>query len=386
MSKSNKKNIIAVLLVIALGGAGYVGWQKYQADGGAPVEAPRPAAHKSSDTLHFDANAPQLAFIQIKPVEAFPEPLVEPLSARLAYDDNHTAKVFSPINGRVVKILAETGAQVKAGEGVLVLDAPDYALAAADSNKANADLTRKQEAYQRARLLYTAKGLARKDLESAEADWQQAVAEAARAKARLKNLAHGAGEVDGQYILRAPVDGVISERQVNAGSEVRPDAPNPLFVITDPTHLWANVDLPEQEIGKVEAGQSVIVQVDAYPSESFLGKVAVIGGAMDTFTRRIQVRCELENPQLRLKPEMYARVSPIADVHSSLPRIPNTALFTQGLYSYVFVELSPGVLQRRRVTLGLQGHDSYVKEGLKAGERVVTSGALLLNAELSGND
>jgi cobalt-zinc-cadmium efflux system membrane fusion protein len=84
---------------------------------------------------------------------------------------------------------------------------------------------------------------------------------------------------------------------------------------------------------------------------------------------------------------MYARVTPIADLHSSLPRIPNTAIFTQGLYSYVFVENSVGVLQRRKISLGLQGHpDSYVKQGLKAGERVVTVGALLLNAELSGND
>ncbi|MDD5612618.1 MAG: efflux RND transporter periplasmic adaptor subunit, partial [Gallionella sp.] len=99
------------------------------------------------------------------------------------------------------------------------------------------------------------------------------------------------------------------------------------------------------------------------------------------------VRCELDNPLGKLKPEMFARVSPIADVHSSLPRLPNTAIVTQGLYSYVFVEQSVGVLQRRKVTLGLQGHEfSFVKEGLKAGERVVTTGALLLNAELAGND
>lgn len=385
MIKLDKQKIIAILSVAALAGAGYAGWQKYrQAE--VHVAVPQPVAHKASDTLHFDVNAPQLTFIQIKSVEAFPEPLVEPLSARIAYDDNRTARVFSPINGRVIKILAETGAQVEAGDGVLALDAPDYAQAAADSSKANADLLRKQEAYQRAKLLYSAKGLARKDLESAEADWQQAQAEALRAKARLKNLTGNSIDEAGQYILRAPIDGVVSERQVNAGSEVRPDASNSLFVITDPTHVWANVDLPEQLIDKVQVGQPVIAQVDAYPNESFMGKVAVIGGAMDTFTRRIQVRCELENPQLKLKPEMYARVSPIADLHSSLPRIPNTSLFTQGLYNYVFVELSPGVLQRRRVTLGLQGHETYVKDGLKAGERVVTSGALLLNAELSGND
>lgn len=380
------KKILGLLMVAVLSVGGYFGWKKYQAPAKVPVAAPQVAARKTTDTLHFEPNAPQLAFIQIKPVEAFPEPLVEPLNGRIAYDDNRTARVYSPINGRVVKILAETGRKVEAGEGVLTLDAPDYAQAAADSSKAEADLLRKQEAYDRATLLYKAKGMARKDVELAEDDWQQARAEAARAKARLNNLSRPINGAGGLFVLRAPIDGVISERQVSAGSEVRPDASTSLFVITDPAHLWVNVDLPEQDIDKVKEGQSVIVQVDAYPTESFLGKVVVIGGAMDTFTRRIQVRCALDNLQLKLKPEMYARVSPIADVQSSLPRIPNTALFTQGLYSYVFVELSPGVLQRRRVTLGLQGHESYVKEGLKAGERVVTGGALLLNAELAGND
>lgn len=380
-----KKKITGLILALVLAGAAYWAWQYYQQTG-TPEEAAVPAPRKSSDTLHFDANAPQLTFIQIKPVEAFPEPLVEPLSAHIVYDDNRTARVFSPINGRIVKILAETGEKVKAGQGVLELDAPEYAQAAADSSKADADLSRKKESYERAKLLYKAKGLARKDLELAEADWQQAAAEAARAHARLSNLNNHSGGTANHYILRAPIDGVISERQVNAGSEVRPDTANALFVITDLTHLWANVDLPELDISRVSVGQSVIAQVDAYPAEGFTGKVTVIGGAMDTFTRRIQVRCELDNPQLKLKPEMYARVSPIADEHSSLPRIPNTALFTQGLYSYVFVELSPGVLQRRRVTLGLQGRETYVREGLKAGERVVTSGALLLNAELAGND
>lgn len=384
MSKLGK-NIFAFLIAVALAGAGFMGWQKYR-PAAAPADIPQPAPHKNSDTLHFETNSPQLAFIQVKPVDAFPEPLVEPLNGRIAYDDNRTARVFSPIAGRVVKILVEIGKEIKAGEGVLVLDAPDYAQAIADSSKADADLLRKQEVYERAKLLYKAKGLARKDLELAEADWQQAQAESSRAKARLNDLNNHSGGAAGQYILRSPIDGVVSERQVSAGSEVRPDAANPLFVITDPSHLWVMVDLPEQQLEKVNVGQAVLVRVDAYPNESFLGKVAVIGGALDAVTRRIQVRCELENLKLKLKPEMFARVAPIADIHSSLPRIPNTALFTQGLYSYVFVELSPGVLQRRRVTLGMQGRESYVKEGLNAGERVVTSGALLLNAELAGND
>lgn len=385
MIKLDKK-IIALLIALALGGAAYLFWQK------SPVvdkvaATPAPAMHKTSDTLHFEANAPQLSFIRIKPVEAFPEPLVEPLNARIAYDDNHTARVFSPVAGRVIKILVETGKSVEKGEGILVLDAPDYAQAVADTSRADADLLRKQEAYERAKLIYEARGLARKDLENTEADLHQAEAEAVRARARMNNLNGNPGRAAGQYVLVAPHAGVISERQVSAGSEVRPDAVNPLFVITDPARVWVQVDLPEQQMGKVKVGQAVLVEVDAYPDESFKGKITAIAGSLDPVTRRMQVRCEIDNPNLKLKPEMYARVSPIADMHSSLPRIPNTAIVTQGLYSYVFVEQGAGVLQRRKVTLGLQGHeDSYVKDGLKTGERVVTAGALLLNAELAGID
>lgn len=383
MIRLDKKIIV---LCIALGGAAYLALHKSH-DPGKAVAASDSAAHKTTDTLHFAANAPQLSFIRINPVEAYPEPLVEPLNARIAYDDNRTARVFSPIAGRVVKILAETGKLVAQGEGLLIIDAPDYAQAVADASRADADLLRKQQAYERARLMFEAQGLAKKDLESAEADSRQAEAEAVRARARLANLNGNSGGVSGQYVLRAPQAGVVSERQVNAGSEVRPDAANPLFVITDPAHVWVQVDLPEQQMGKLKVGQFVTAQVDAYPDETFTGKVTVIGGALDPVTRRMQVRCEIDNPALKLKPEMYARVSPIADVHFSLPRIPNTAIVTQGLYSYVFVEQGVGVLQRRKVTLEMQGHEySYVKDGLKAGERVATTGALLLNAELAGTD
>ncbi|MBI3480450.1 MAG: efflux RND transporter periplasmic adaptor subunit [Nitrosomonadales bacterium] len=383
----NKKNVISLLIALPLmAGAGYWIWNKYHtADTSA--NAAKPAPHTASDTLHFDANAPQLTYLHIKAAEAFPEPLLEPLNARITYDDNYTARVYSPISGRVTKIAAEAGQQVKVGDVLLQLDSPDYAQASSDSAKAEADLLRKQQAFERARQLLEIQGMARKDVESAEADWHQAEAEALRAKARLKNLASHTTTTEGQFILRAPLEGTISERQVNAGSEVRPDATSPLFVITNPQHLWAIVDLPEIQLGKIKIGQPVSIEVDAYPNEVFPGRIAVIGGTLDPLTRRIQIRCELEDAKHKLKPEMYARVTPSADSKSNLPRIANSALFTQGVSSFIFVELSPGVLQRRRVSLALQGPEySYVKEGLHAGERVVTSGALLLNSELSGEN
>jgi cobalt-zinc-cadmium efflux system membrane fusion protein len=142
MNNNFAKPVIAVFVVAALGGAGYWGWQKIGARQ-VPVVEDKPAAKQaSSDTLKYEANAPQLTFLQIKKIEAFPEPLVESLNARIAYSDNHTARVFSPIAGRVVKIVAETGQEVKAGDELLHIDSPDFAQAASDSVKADADLVR----------------------------------------------------------------------------------------------------------------------------------------------------------------------------------------------------------------------------------------------------
>ena len=385
MIKLNKKFLLLISVIVVTVVAGYWGWNKFRAPNLAPSPV-KPSIPTASDQLRFAANAPQLSFLKIKPVEAFPEPLVAPLNGHIAYDDNHTARVFSSLAGRVVKISAEVGMQIKKGDHLLVLDSPDFAMATADNAKANADLLRKQEVYERTKQLYQIKGIARKEVEAAAADWQQAQAEFLRAKARMKNLNADIPTLAGQFILRAPIAGTISERQVNAGSEVRPDAVNPLFVITDPLHLWVQIDLPERQLDKVNLGDLVSVEVDAYPGEVFQGKVTVIGGALDPFTRRIQVRCELDNPLLKLKPEMFARVTPIASDKSKLPRVPNASIVTEGLFSYIFVEQSPGVLQRRRVTLSLQGSDyAYIKEGLQAGERIVTSGALLLNSELGSS-
>jgi len=387
MIKISQNTVLMLSALLLAAGIGYWSAKKSFVPQ-AETKTEKTVSHADSDTLHFPVGAPQLDFVRAKPAEAFPEPLMDGLNARVTYDDNYTARVFPSISGRVVKIAVEAGQQVKAGDPLLWIDSPDYAQGTSDSLKAEADLASKKAEYERARQLYEAKGIALKDFESAESDWRQAEAEAQRAKARLKNLnSSSVTAAEGKYVLRAPIDGVISERQVNIGSEVQPGAANSLFVITNPKHLWVVVDLPEQKIGKVRIGQPISVEVDAYPNEVFIAKVSVISESLDPLLRRFQVRCDVVDTQHKLRPEMFARVSPVVDDQTKVPRVPNTALFTQGLYSFLFVEQSPGVFQRRRVTLGLQDAEfSYIKGGLHAGERVVTSGAILLNSELSGSN
>src|SRR6185436_11784679 len=134
------------------------------------------------------------------------------------------------------------------------LDSPDLAAAVADLRKAEADEARKRYALERARTLYEGQVLAKKDMESAQADFAQARAETERAALRLRNLAPAGAREDNRYVLRAPISGVVADRQANPGMEVRPDLPNPLYVITDPAKLWVLIDLPERDLPKVAPG------------------------------------------------------------------------------------------------------------------------------------
>jgi cobalt-zinc-cadmium efflux system membrane fusion protein len=375
----------ALTAVLAVAAAAWL-YSQFAARGGdAKPESAAPAQLNSRE-LRFAAGSQQLSFIKVETVDAVPEPLLDPLSARVAYDENHTVRISSPIAGRVTRIFVEPGDRVVAGQPLLLVDSPEFAAAVADVAKSHADLQFKQKSYARANESYEAGVIPRRDFENAESDLRQAEAENNRGILRLRNLDPAASETRATgYALRARINGIVSERTANPGMEVRPDAPNPLFVITDPTHLWVIVDLPERNLGAVHVGQDVVVEVDAYPQEHFAGRIAAIGEVLDPATRRVQVRCVLDNPRRLLKPEMYARVTPLAGTQEKLPRIPNSALLTVGLYSFLFVEKEPGVFEKRQVTLGLQGHsESYVKQGLAGGERVVTVGALLLNAELAG--
>lgn len=326
--------------------------------------------------------SPQLNSLKIEPVTEIPVPVTEPLNGKIVFDENRTARVYSPVAGRALNIQAQIGEAVKAGQPLLVMDSPDVGAAVADVRKAQADLGLKQQALERSRMLVEGGVLARKDMEVAQADWASARAEHERAMARLKNLRVSTGASD-RYVVRSPIAGVVVDRKVNPGSEVRPDAADPLFLITDPSHVWASIDLPERDLSRISQGQKLSVQVDAYPDEVFDGEIKTIGIMVDPTTRRIPVRCLLDSKG-KLKPEMYARITPLDTSQHRVIRVPNSALITEGLYSYVFVKEQPLHFSKRKVVLDLQRREyATVKTGLNPGERIVTSGAILLNSDLS---
>ncbi|WP_075794764.1 efflux RND transporter periplasmic adaptor subunit [Massilia putida] len=348
----------------------------------APHAAPAPRARSADAPIVFAPDDPQLSYLKIATVDAGALPVAEPVAGRIAYDETRTSRIASPVLGRVTGQRVEIGDSVRAGDLLAELDSPDLAAAQADARKADADEERKRLALARARMLLDADVLARKDFENADADYRQADAEARRARQRIANL-HAGSTVDGRFGLRAPIAGIVADKQINVGQEVRPDQATPLLVISDLRRVWAIADVPERVAAGLKRGQAVSVETDAFPGQAMRGTLERIGVAVDPVTRRVQVRCVLDNPDGRLKPDMFARIAFLSgDGAANALALPNSALFTDGDDTYVYVQRATGTFEKRRVHVALGGQQrSFVDMGLQPHERVVTEGALLLNAE-----
>ena len=371
-----------VLLVLGLGLASWMYAAPRAATAVQKQAVTSEPAPAQPDTVSYAPGSPQLDMIRSQMLRGSTLPLGETLSARVAYDEDRTARVGVGISGRIVAIRAAPGEMVRTGQLLAEIDSPDVGSAHADLGKARADEERKRLAFERARELGAGEGIAAKDVEASQADYLSAKAETARADQRLRSLNPRGLAIAGQRIgLASPVSGVVTERTATPALEVNPGLATPLFVITDPHRLWLMIDVPEKLLARVKAGSVVSVESDAYPEDHFEAHIVQVGQVMDPNTRRVLARARLDNPSGKLLPEMLVRATVLQEGGTGV-RAPNSAIVDRGVYSFVFVEVRPGEFERRRVQLLTRGADSsYVGEGLAGGERVVTTGALLLEAE-----
>ncbi|MCX7089538.1 MAG: efflux RND transporter periplasmic adaptor subunit [Methylococcales bacterium] len=326
--------------------------------------------------------SPKRAYIKEAIVELVQRPLMDPVTGKIAYDETHTARVSSPIAGRVVEINTALGAKIQAGTVLAVLDSPELGQAQADYADALADLSLANRALQRQQDLFSHGIVPRKDLEQAQDAITRARSEADRAKLKLGNLGVQNDRTDNRFALHAPISGVVTERAINPGMEVRPDLAEPLFVIADLKSLWLQMDIFEKDLGLIHVGAKVLLTVPAYPNQVFTATVSYINQVLDESTRTVKVRCMLPNPDGRLLPAMFAAVDVQSDPNDKAVVAPLTALFTEDESDWLFVAIGDGHYQKRPVKAGLRLKDKVViAEGLHAGERLVIDGALLLRTE-----
>lgn len=382
----------ALCLAAALG-AGLAGCRAER----RAVDPPGPRI--DGERIVYPADAVELASLSTAAAAAAPVGTVR-TTGRLAWDEDRTARVFSPIGGRVWQLRADLAQPVARGTPLAAIESSDFGQAQADANRAATDLAAAERTLARLRELYEHAAAPQKDLEAAAADRDRAKVESARAMARLALLGGvggvgGSGGIGGQrgsmpgvdqhFVLRSPIAGVVVERAINPGLEVRADAPAPLFVISDPSRLWVYLDVVEQDLPAVRSGLPFSLRCDAYPQQVFGGRVEVVGDTLDPATRTVKARGSLRNPRRLLKAEMYVEVEVADPARRPALEVPSAAVLAEGQRRYVFVEEGRGRFTRRAVTAGAErGGKTVILAGLAAGQRVVVDGSLLLESLLSG--
>jgi cobalt-zinc-cadmium efflux system membrane fusion protein len=332
----------------------------------------------------FPDGSPQLAAFASEQVQAT-KPITHTLTGRVVWDEDRTVRVFSPFAGSVQSIRVKVGDRVAVGQILASIASPDFGQTQAEASRAAADFAVAQKNVERLRDLAANGVAAEKDLHAAEADFERARAELERVKAR-KKLYGGGDTVDQLYPLRAPLAGVVVEKSINPGQELRPDQMTsnvpPLFVITDPTRLWVNLDATERDLHFLRPGISVTLRTPAYPDRTFTGRIEAVSDYVDPNTRMIKVRASVANAERALKGEMFV-TGEITDASGSGVLVPAQAVFLVGDRHFVFVEDGKGRYTRTEVSrAGEVSGRVAVRAGLRPGQRVVTAGSLLLQQVL----
>ena len=308
-----------------------------------------------------------------------------PLSVpgRMGWDEDHTARVYAPYAGRIERVRVSLGQVVRRGQALADVSSSDIGQAQADLHKAQADQGVARAAAERARELAEAGVVARKDLQQAEADLARNNAEIGRARARLAQYGVSANAVTQGLTLTSPLDGIVVERNVNAKAEVRSDVQGlPLFTISDPSALWANLDVDETELASLRPGQAVALHSAAWPELSFPATITSISESVDANSRTVKVRARVPNAEHRLKAEMFVNAS--VSRASTLPTVPADAVLIKDERLYVFVQSAPGRFERREVKARSGGPQAWlVTQGLAPGDKVVVGGALYLDQLLN---
>jgi cobalt-zinc-cadmium efflux system membrane fusion protein len=302
------------------------------------------------------------------------------LPAQVEADPARTVKVLPPVTGRVVELKVQLGARVAQGDVLAVIDSSDLGQALSDDEKARAALKLTKQALDRLLILEKTSAIAVKDREQAQSDYAQAESEYVRTQARLHTIGISAVQKSDARLLplKSPVAGSIVDLEIGQGSYLN-DVTAPVMTIADLATVWVTGNVAEKDTALVAVGQSVDVVFTAYPNEVFKGQVLFVSDVLDPDTRRSKVRLEFANPNVRLKPNMFANATFLARLEN-VPVVPTTALILRNESDQVFVEVEPWVFEPRRVDIAFQqGDQAIVARGLKAGDRVIVKGGVLLN-------
>jgi cobalt-zinc-cadmium efflux system membrane fusion protein len=322
-----------------------------------------------------------------------------------------TTPVISLVPGRVEKSFVQLGDIVKQGQRLAFVRSDDIAQIEADLLKqvldfeadiqqARFQLALCEKIYGRHKQLFSEGISARADLDSAESEFQKAqvaletlkekrnaLITIARERLRLYGVEKdeldkvlATKRIDDDFYIEAPRAGIITERNADIGQLI--DNSHNIFVVTDLSQVWLTAQAFEKDIHFIKKGQKVKVTVNSYPDKVFPGKVDYTGVMLDTDTRTMPVRATVQNPQIVLKPEMFANMRVEIGETEALS-IPFESVRKTGEATIAYVVRGKNSFEERKIEVGRRLGDSVeILKGLRPGETVVAHGSLQLQGQM----
>ena len=180
--------------------------------------------------------------------------------------------------------------------------------------------------------------------------------------------------------IHSPFDGTVMAIGAREGQRITPETE--LYMIADLSRLWVIVDLYEDDLPWVRVGDMAEMRVSGIPGETFHGKVAYIYPYLEATTRTVKVRLEVDNSDLKLKPEMFANVTLMSNRQIDAITVPSEAIIRTGANEQIFIEREPGKFEPRKIRIGVTAEgETQIVEGVEEGEVVVTSSQFLIDSE-----
>jgi membrane fusion protein, heavy metal efflux system len=359
---------------------------------------------KSPDSVRVGVD--QLHQLGIVPVVTDQFRIQKPAIGQIAFNEDASTVVLTPFSGRVTRLIAKIGDDVKRGDPLFEIDSPEVVQAQTDliaalhgQEKSKSQLALAKRVLDRQTSLMADKATAMREVDQArndhaiaESDLATAQGTVMAARNRLRVIVgRDRGEVERVerersvnplITINAPIDGTVIGRKVGPGQYVRTDAGDPLYSIADLSVMWLKANVPETDIAHVRVGQEIEVRVTAVPDRVFKARISAIGAASDTATRRVVVRSEIPNPDRALKSDMFASFRITIGGGEPVPVVPIEAVIRDGDQAAVWVVREPMLFQRRKVKLGLEREGRVqVLEGIDPGENVVGRGAVFVDNE-----
>ena len=319
-------------------------------------------------------------------------------TGQVDFDQTRLAHVSPRISGRVHRVHAVLGQEVGAGQTLAEIDSIELGQSKATflQVKAREELARKS--FDRAQSLLADRIASEQEVLEAEASLREAMAALQTEEETLHLYGLRQSQIDGLtyedrraaiYPLRAPFSGTVVEWHVTLGELVTPE--RNLFTLADLSRVWIWIDVYQRDLGGVHLEDEASARVDAFPSEVFAGTVSYLSAQVDSDTRTVRARLDVDNPEGKLRPGMFVEVE-LVDPHageidsSRSPRlvVPNSALVRDGEEFQVFVAAGERRYERRGVQTGqTSGGFVEILDGLELGQPVVVEGAFLLKSAAS---